>query len=188
MIASVWSPVVCAYYPARVFDLIRLVLLDQRIGVGYVYLHIYIYIYIYIFIGSASAADLFFCIFVSIIYGIWDALLCAIGFALKFCIELIGRNVISVIFAFFMFFATWDVLNHAFLIQMAAYGSICTHTNAYRYIYNLFSCIFIDFQWFSLISTRFEAIWGQRVGRPVAACGGLWRAVAGLSYPFKMMQ
>ena len=24
--------------------------------------------------------------------------------------------------------------------------------------------------------------------RPVAPCGGLWRAVAGLSYPFKMMQ
>ena len=39
-----------------------------------------------IFIGSASAADLFFCIFVFIIYGIWDDLLCAIGFALKFCI------------------------------------------------------------------------------------------------------
>ena len=47
MIASVWSPVVCAYYPARVSDLIRLVLLDKKIGVGYVYVHIYIYIYIY---------------------------------------------------------------------------------------------------------------------------------------------
>ena len=28
----------------------------------------------------------------------------------------------------------------------------------------------------------------HRGSRPVAGCGGLWRPVAGLSYPFKMMQ
>ena len=122
------------------------------------------------FLGSASAADPFFCLFVLIIYGIWDDLLCAIGFALKFCIRLIGRNVISVICVFFMFFATWDVLNHAFLIQMAAYGSICTHTNAYRHICKLFSCIFMDFHWFSLVSGGFEAIRARRL----PACGSLW--------------
>ena len=40
--------------------------------------------------GSASAADLFVRIFVFIIYGIWDDLLCAIGFASKFDIQPIG--------------------------------------------------------------------------------------------------
>ena len=90
----------------------------------YIYICIYIYIYIYIFIGSASATDLFFCVFVFIIYGICDDLLCAIGVASKIFIQPMGRNVISVISVFFMFFATWDVLNHALLVQMAAYGSI----------------------------------------------------------------
>ena len=140
------------------------------------------------FIGSASAADLFFCIFVFIVYGIWDDLLCAIGFSPKCCIQPIGRNVISVILVFFILFATWDVLNHPFLVQMAAYGSIWMHTNAYRCIYKLFPLTFIGFHGFSLISAGFEAIWGQKVGRPVAPCGGLWAPVADLSNPFKMMQ
>ena len=38
--------------------------------------------------------------------------------------------------------------------------------------------VFICFYWFSLISGGFEAIWVQKVGRPVAACGGLWQPVA----------
>ena len=38
--------------------------------------------------------------------------------------------------------------------------------------------------WFSLISGGFEAIWGQKVGQPVAACGGLLGPLADLSYPF----
>ena len=45
----------------------------------------------------------------------------------------------------------------------------------------LFSLIF---HWFSLISGGFEAIWGQKVGHPVATCGGLLAPVAALSYPF----
>ena len=39
--------------------------------------------------------------------------------------------------------------------------------------------VFIDFHWFSFISGGFEAIRGQKVGQPVAGCGGLWRPVAG---------
>ena len=38
--------------------------------------------------------------------------------------------------------------------------------------------VFIDFHGFSWISAGFEAIWGQKVGQPVAGCGGL-RPVAG---------
>ena len=39
--------------------------------------------------------------------------------------------------------------------------------------------VFIDFLRFTLISGGFEAIWGQKVGQPVAPCGALWRPVAG---------
>ena len=42
----------------------------------------------------------------------------------------------------------------------------------------LFSLIFIGFHWFPLISGGFEATWGQKVGQPVAGCGGLWQPVA----------
>ena len=38
--------------------------------------------------------------------------------------------------------------------------------------------VFIDFHRFSLISEGFEAIFGQKVGQPVAGCGGLWQPVA----------
>ena len=46
--------------------------------------YIHIYIYTYKFIGSASAADLFFCISVCIIYGFWADLVCGIGFVAQF--------------------------------------------------------------------------------------------------------
>ena len=38
--------------------------------------------------GSASAADLFFCIFVCIIYGYWVDLVCGIGFAAQFWLRI----------------------------------------------------------------------------------------------------
>ena len=47
-------------------------------------MYIYIYIYIYLFIGSASAADLYFCVFVYCKYGCWGDLVDGIGFAAQF--------------------------------------------------------------------------------------------------------
>ena len=41
---------------------------------------------------------------------------------------------------------------------------------------------------FSLIFIDFSRIWGHLGPEGWPACGGLWRPVAGLSYPFKMMQ
>ena len=37
---------------------------------------------------------------------------------------------------------------------------------------------------FSLISGGFEAIWGQKVSRPVATCGNLLAPLVDLSFPF----
>ena len=52
----------------------------------------------------------------------------------------------------------------------------------------LFSLICIGFHWFQ---TDLRPSWARGLaglGRPVAACGGLWHRVANLSYPFQMMQ
>ena len=112
-------------------------------------------IYIYIFIGSASAADLYFCLFVYCKYGCWADLVYGIGFAAQFGGRMHVSKVDLLNFEISCFhdilLMVSDPLVLYFgtnLMHMGPYGCIRMHMEAYGCIWKLFSSILIGFPTF----------------------------------------
>ena len=102
-------------------------------------------------IGSTSAADLFVCMFVFIISWNRGDLLCAIGFALKFCIELIGRCYLSD-------FRVLHVCCNMTRAKSCGFGTdVCIrlHRDACECMQMHMETVLHDLNWFSVIPKGF---------------------------------
>ena len=120
-----------------------------------------------------------------------------IGFASKFCSQPIHISVIFVFVivcrCFFVF-----VFFHGFCnigsVESCLFGADCCkwlHMDAHRCTQMQMEAVVIDlyargvqgscFHWFPLVFIDFRRIWGHLGPEGWAACGALWRPVAGLS-------